>query len=182
MTRMVLSALVMAGVSACAPAATGGGAGSTSGPTRVLATGAGAEIQIAEDAPVVRTVPAAPEQVWAALPSVFQAVGITGGAAESGARIYGNRKLVVRRRLADQPVSRYLTCGRTSSGHAAADIYRIHLSVVTSVQPAAGGGSQLQTEVTASAQNTEGTSTTPVRCASTGALEERIARLAGGQP
>lgn len=177
MNRTALSFLALATLAACAPA--GSGAGTPSGPSRVMSSGAGVDIKIGEDGGVARTVKATPDQVWAALPGVYEAVGITGGAADPAARVFGNRRVTARRSLGDRPLSRYLNCGRTSSGHPAADVYRVQLSVTTSVRPAADGGSQVQTEVTGSGQDIAGTSTDPVRCASTGALEERIARLLG---
>jgi len=179
MSRVVVCAVVSGIMFGCAPAGSGAGTGSPSGPTRILPTVGATEIQIAEDGPIVRVVASSPEQVWNALPTVYQSVGITGATADPAARVYGNRRLLARGRLGGQQLSRYLNCGRTSAGYPAADVYRIQLSVTTLVRPAASGRSEVQTEVTASGKSTEGTSTDPVRCASTGALEARIARLLG---
>jgi hypothetical protein len=182
MKRAVLSVVMIASTTACASA--GAEAGVSSGPasTRIITSGSGADIEFGADAPAAaRVVSMPPDQVWAALPAVYETLDITGGSADSASRTYSARDLRVRRRLGDQPLSRYLSCGNTSAGAPVAVMYRIQLSVTTSVQPAAGGGSRIQTEVSASGQSTEGTSNNRVRCGSTGALEARIAELLGAR-
>jgi hypothetical protein len=179
MRRIAILALLAS--AACAPASSESAPASRPGHSRVITTGSGVDIQLAEDGPAAaKPVSASPAQVWAALPGVYEAVGITGAAGDERARVYGVRKLMIRRRLGKHALSRYLSCGNTPGGGLVADSYRVQLTVLTSVRPGSGSGSLVQTEVIASGHPTEGTSTSAVRCASTGVLEGRIAELLSG--
>lgn len=180
MSRVVSSAFRVAVTTACATA--GAGSESSAGPGRARINTIGSEVenQLAGDGPAaVQAVPITPDQVWVALPGVCQALGITGSGADPSTRTYGNRKLLVRRSLGGQALSCYLRSGTNATGMPVAEMHRIQLSVTTSVQPSTTAGSEIETEVSASGQSVEGTTVERVRCASTGALEARIAQLLG---
>ncbi|HEU0052310.1 MAG TPA: hypothetical protein VFQ39_03990, partial [Longimicrobium sp.] len=75
-----------------------------------------------------------------------------------------------------------LECGTTNAGKLA-NVYQVRLRLTTTVAAAPGGGSALTTSVVGTARN-PGSSSAPVRCTTTGKLEEmihgQVARLAGG--
>jgi hypothetical protein len=157
------------------------------GPSRVDATGADMIVSVNND-PVAapQTLAGAPDRVWPALQAAYGELGLPVGAADGAAHALASGRVAVNRRFNGEPASAFLDCGRTMSGEPAADAYRVVLTVRSVLAPARGGGAtELRTSVDASARNPEGTSASPVRCASTGRLEGRIAdrvrlRLAGG--
>lgn len=116
---------------------------------------------------------ASPEQVWPALIRVYEALEIPLATIDRTQHRLGNPTLVLRRRLAGEPISRFLDCGQGPFGAPLADSYEINLSVLTSLEPAADGSTQIETRLNARAVN-RGVSGAPVHCASTGRLEERI--------
>lgn len=174
---VVLAALAAA---ACAPPGSAA-TSADSGPARIITTGSGAEVRVGGDGPAAAyAVPSAPDEVWNALPGVYTTLGVPEGLRDHTTGTYGNRRHVLRRTLDGKPLSRYLSCGYTATGSPIADSYRVQLSVVTTVKPAAGG-SEVRTEVGATAQSIEGASSSAVPCASTGRLEARIAELLGAR-
>lgn len=178
-----LFAIALLAAAACAPTATStasGGAGN--GPARILTSGSGVDFVLDESAPLKpHAVPAAPHLVFAALPEVYRVLGVPPGTSDPAGRVFGNQRFTARRELGGQPLSRYLACGHTATGAPIADSYRVQLSLLTTVQPGQGGGSLVQTQVGASAQSVEGSSSNRVQCATTGALELRIARMLGAR-
>jgi hypothetical protein len=122
-----------------------------------------------------RATRAAPlDQVWAVLPAVYDQLGIAVATLDARTHRIGNTALVAHRRLAGQRVSAFLECGTTAFGAPLADTYRIEASVLSTQRPAPAGA-MLETRLEARAVN-PGVSGAPVRCASTGRLEELIAR------
>jgi hypothetical protein len=121
------------------------------------------------------TIQAAPERVWAVMPSVYEALNIPVGTLDRTTRVIGNRRIESRSgRIAGERASSYLNCGNTAIGPSIADSYQVNLSVLTQIVPAPGGTTQVQTFMDASATR-HGVSGGPVRCASTGRLELQIA-------
>jgi hypothetical protein len=90
----------------------------------------------------------------------------------------GNSRFQVRRVLNRELLSTFVDCGRSMTGtHADQD--QLTLSIVSTVRPVAGGGSQVETLLTAIAQDrTSGNVTDMQPCATRGTLETRIHRNA----
>lgn len=132
---------------------------------------------------VTDAVQAAPEAVWEVLPKAYADLGIPVRERSDAARILGNARFVLSRRLGETPLSRYLECGSSLTGPFA-DRYRVEMLIRTAVVPGDGGGARLESYLEASARNPEGGSNTGVACASTQRLEREIARrvraLVGG--
>ena len=116
---------------------------------------------------------AAPAEVWVALDSVYAALGIPVAMRDPAHWTLGNRNLEISRRLNGNALSRYFTCGSTALGAEAADSYRLHVSVLSTVLQQ-GTGSRLETTAQATARQ-PGTSSAPLDCSSTGQLERAIA-------
>lgn len=169
---LALAALLAA---ACAPAATPADTPAPGRDSRVIATGGTVDVYLAPDRTSAEvTVNAPPARVWEAVRDTYTALGIPMGTSDPRAMTYGNQKIVVRRRLADAPLSRFLNCGHTAAGAPVADTYRVTLSLLTTVHPAPGGASRVTTRLGASAESIDGSSSNVVACGSTGVLETRI--------
>lgn len=171
--RALFAGMVLV-LAACAPAAPGRGV--SSGPTTVIATGDGAYVNLARDTQGSSfRVATAPQPVWTALPAVYRELGIPEGTVDPGSWTYGNRQIVINRKLGDLPLVQLLRCGNTATGAPIAANYRIRMSVLTRLTPVSDAATEVQTAVQATATSNQGTSTDPVVCESTGTLEERIA-------
>jgi len=119
------------------------------------------------------------DKAWAAIPTVFGELGIDPNVIDSKQHVFGNAGTNFRSKLGNQRLSHYFECG-TTTGIANADQYDIHVRVITQIVPAEAGLSALRSQVEATARATA-TSGQNVRCASTGALEERIAHMVADQ-
>lgn len=119
------------------------------------------------------------DHAWAAVPAVFGELGIEPTLVDSKQHVFGNAGANYRRRLGSQRMSRYFDCGSTA-GISNADDYDVLVRVITQIIPAEGGLSALRTQAEATA-HANATSGQVVRCASTGALEERIAHMVSDQ-
>ncbi|MET0396994.1 MAG: hypothetical protein ABW277_09250 [Longimicrobiaceae bacterium] len=113
----------------------------------------------------------------AALPAVYEALGLRGGGpTENG---YSAPRVQATRALAGVRLSRYLDCGSTVST-ANADQYAVTLQVATRLAETTPAATLAETRVLATAKPI-GTAGETVACTSTGALEREIARrLEGG--
>ena len=173
-----LCAALAIALSACAPATS---SPSSSGPVRQttsVTTGGGGNIDLvsyADDRPSSHVLQATPEQVWAVLPSVYDQLKVKPETVDASARLIGNRRIVANGKIAGSRASDFLECG-TSVGGPIADSYQINLSLTTEVALGQAGMSELRTSVQGTATQ-RGVSGAPVRCATTGRLEQRIANL-----
>lgn len=122
----------------------------------------------AVDAPV--------DRVWAVLPEAYAALKLTVTTRRDAERILGAQNVRLRSEFAGQRLSRYLSCGVGLVSGDAADTYEVILDVVSVAAAADGGGTTLQSSVSAVAKPVQ-TSGDPVQCATTGRLEERLAQL-----
>ncbi|HEV2146891.1 MAG TPA: hypothetical protein VGR37_05795 [Longimicrobiaceae bacterium] len=150
----------------------------TSAPTRGVDGGAYTFDVNSQNRPSALRVPASVDRAWAELPSVYEELGLGGGVLDPATHLYGQRGIVVRRRLAGNPVSQYLDCGSAVPGVYNANTYAVSLSVVSQLKPRSDGFSELTTQVEASAQPAStGGGAQLVRCASNGTLERRLQTL-----
>jgi hypothetical protein len=119
------------------------------------------------------------DKAWAAVPTVYGELGIQPGVIDSRQHVYGTAGAKYRRELGHQRMSKYFDCG-SEAGIANADTYDIIVRVLTQIVPKEGGLSKLRTQAEASA-HANAVSGGPVRCSSTGALEQRIAQMVSEQ-
>ena len=119
------------------------------------------------------------DKAWAAVPAVYGEIGIEPTLVDSKQHVFGNAGANYRRRLGSQRMSRYFDCGSTA-GISNADDYDLLIRVITQIIPADGGLSAVRTQAEATGHATA-TSGQVVRCASTGALEEKIAHMVSDQ-
>ncbi len=119
---------------------------------------------------------AAPDRVWSVLPVVYEKLGIRAEVNEAATLTIGTRGFT-QTRIEGKRTSDWIRCGNEGSGPSSGGMYRTRLSIITRVEPASGGGSNVVTEVSGTATPVEGTSTGPVACASVGTIEQRIRTL-----
>jgi hypothetical protein len=127
---------------------------------------------------------APPSSVMAVLSQVYPDLGIpiatmvttTGQVGNTNYRVPGHR-------LKTMPLSRILDCGQESVSGTRADVDEITLNVMSTIKPVGDSGSVVSTYVSALARPF-GTSSDPVTCASSGALEniinDRVVKALGG--
>jgi hypothetical protein len=109
--------------------------------------------------------------------------GIEPSVADRAVGRYGNGNFTAPRRMGGRPLAEYFSCGSGLTGPYI-DQGRLSANVITTIQPAPDGTTTAVTYASGSLRRNEGTSTDPIVCASTGALEEFLrkrieARLAG---
>lgn len=121
------------------------------------------------------SVAAPASRVFGALPEVYEELGLSINMALSDARTVGVRDGRAPRRLAREPLSRYLECGVDATGAAHADTYAVTLTALSRVTVAGDSASVVVTQVLASARPMS-TSGNALRCASTGRLEDHIGK------
>jgi hypothetical protein len=119
------------------------------------------------------------DKAWAAMPTVFGELGIEPNVIDSRQHVFGNAGTTHRGKLGTQRLSHYFDCG-TTAGISNADQYDILIRVITQIIPSNEGLSALRSQVEATG-HANATSGQVVRCATTGALEERIAHMLSEQ-
>jgi hypothetical protein len=149
----------------------------STGRTVVTATSSDLNASLAGSGePSLDVIRAPQEQVLRALSQVYTGLGLAAAVDPRGTSV-GTGTITLRGRIENRPNSVYFDCGITSVGQSGADVHRVTVVVRSSVSPDPSGGTAVRTLVEGSARATGGGSTTPVRCASTGELEKRIAQL-----
>jgi len=167
---LVMLSMVLVGCSSSQGTYTPGGSAPRS--TDVIMDEARHLLQLNAPGAGSTSVEAPAELVWAALPAVYAQLGLQGRVLDDQRRVYGQPETSVRRRLQNEPLSRFLDCG-SRSGIPNVNSYTVRLAVRTHVQAAGEGVSQIRTQVEANA-NTPGGGDPLVRCGSTNELERRI--------
>ena len=119
-------------------------------------------------------IPHPPEDVWAALPAVFDRLGIPVNQVARDQMTLGNTGLEART-IEGKRMGSYLDCGTTFSG-ALANIYDVTLKVTSRVTPNPEGGALVVTTLDAWAEPRM-TNGDAVHCRSKNKLEERIAEV-----
>ena len=120
----------------------------------------------------------------ATLSQVYPDLGIPIGTMVSGTGQIGNTNYrVPGHRLKTTQLSRIIECGQESVSGGRADVDEITLNVLSTVKPVGDSGSVVSTVLTATARP-QGTSSDPVHCATSGALErminDRVVKALGG--
>lgn len=177
--RVIISlVLALTGMScASSPASAPLEGAASAGRPELKEASSGTVIQLPGEQPSRRIeVGVSPEKAWDALPFVYEELGIAGQALDSGGSTFGARRFRTRQ-IGGRRTDEYVRCASQNMGPSAVAGYRLELSVVSRVERSPGGQSAVSTHVTGSASAIDGTSTSPVRCVSTGRLEERIARM-----
>jgi hypothetical protein len=169
----VVAAAAAISLGACSSATTQGSAHTA----RVIAT-SNTERQTdngatSSSATTVSTPPAA---MLAALSAAYRDLGIEVKLWNPPAGEVGNRNFAKMYRMAGAPLSAYVGCGVTTTG-AAADNYRVSMSLVSHVTPNGTGGSTVETRLTAYAEDISSSKGT-LACMTLGTLEARVQELA----
>lgn len=167
--RVLLLASLLAGCASTGESSSGG----PGMPTRVVA---GSEMQVADQATTSSTSVALPAaRAFQAAQAAYAALGIEVGELDQAGLVVGNPQVQVRRTLAGRPGAYFLDCGTSSTGRPLANTHRVQFSIRTAITPADAGSSVVSTIVSnGSARDMSGISGDPVRCVSTGALEQLI--------
>jgi hypothetical protein len=125
-------------------------------------------------------VPLSVDSALAALARGYAAVQVEVTLVDPAQHRLGNPRFTARHTLAGESMTHFVNCGQTmTTSHAERD--QILFSVVSTVRPLAGGGSLVETLVTASAQDrTAGTVGDMLPCTTSGSLEAKIHHAAFG--
>lgn len=174
----VVSTVCLLGLVACASSGSGSsGNGSAPAPDRtVRVIGATSSTNITmsgADVSNAHTFAGTVDQVWRALPIVFDSLGIPVQALDPVKHTIGASSFLARHKLKNVALSRYVDCGNTQMGPAADD-YDVMLTVLADVHPARGGaGTTVSTTVEALARPANYAQDYS-RCSSKGSLERKL--------
>jgi len=173
--RTALLSLVT--VAACS---TAGGSASTSArpdPTvRVMGVGGGASLTMAASDPSTsHALPFSVQQVWLALPSAFDELGVPVQTRDPVKHRIGNEGFTAHHRLNKVPLSRYIDCGSSQLGQNADD-YDVRLSFTAQATPGKGDTTNLITTIDAAARPATYAQDYS-QCSSKGSLEARLIEL-----
>lgn len=140
---------------------------------RIVGTG-GANLRMSgNDAAKVATLAFPIDRVWAALPPVFDSLGIPISNLDPKAHVIGHGGFKVHRTLGKIPLTRVLDCGSTQ-GYPSAESYDIQLSVSTQASAGESGTTSVATMIEAVGRPMA-FSGEYVKCSTKGYLETTIA-------
>ena len=180
-SRALLVLLLVSSGCASSPKGTTTDVIQTQRPVETGATGSGVPATllrgVTEDFVRKTTIEVPPDVVWGVLPAVYEEFKLPVNTMVTAERRIASQQGRFRERVAGERAARIVSCGTSSDGREAADSYELSLDIATTVGAAADGGTELRTVVSGFAKPVF-TSGEPVRCASTGRLEERIAAAA----
>ena len=154
------------------------GSGSPGG-DRVVAVDetSGASVRVHNDAEGTAVTLAAPaDLVYPAVTSTYAFLKVPLTYSDKSVGAQGNTKFIMSRSFAGQPVSAWLNCGDDPFGGPNANNNPVTVSIVTRVRASGGTGTVLETVFSGSTYKQSG-NTGQIFCASTGALEQRIAKM-----
>ncbi len=163
------------GGAACASSTPAPETGATSSQTFAVAGMPGKLTVTSSSRASVSAMTFAVDDVWRVLPAAFDSLGLKVSVMDKAQRVIGIEGLKVRVQLGRTPLSRYMDCGQTQIGPNA-DSYDVLLSVVTTVQAVATGGSSITTNFDAAAKPIA-FSQAFSRCSSRGLFESRLVDL-----
>jgi hypothetical protein len=166
-------------VAAMAAASLGGCASANPTPApnnRVVATASNGTLRTYDGPRSDQTIiEASPAATLAALNSAYADLGIEVKLWNPQTGEVGNKNFTKMYRLGGKPLSDYVGCGTITTGQAA-DNYRVTMSLVSHVTPAASS-SRVETQLTAYAEDI-GSSKGTLSCLTLGTLEARLHDLA----
>jgi hypothetical protein len=167
----LLLALFGAGATACATSAPS----PAPSPDRILVVDRdGTVVRQSTADENARAVVAAPmAQVWPAVLLAYADLGIEPTVSDRATGRYGNAGFVAPRRIMGRPLAEFFHCGSGMTGPLI-DMGRLTANVVSALGEDGAGGTVVVTHVSATLRRNDGTSTDPINCSSTGALEEYI--------
>jgi hypothetical protein len=168
---LLLALLAAAGTTACATAAPS----PAPSPDRILVVDRdGTVVRQSTADENARAVIAAPlAQVWPAILLAYSDLGIEPTVSDRAAGRYGNAGFVAPRRIMGRPLGEFFHCGSGMTGPLI-DMGRLYANVVSALADDGAGGTVVVTHVSGTLRRNDGTSTDPINCSSTGALEEYI--------
>lgn len=139
---------------------------------------ASGEMEIRSETSVSETnvAQAEPAAIWPLMSRVFAALEIETTTVDPTSMIIGNRGYRARP-IEDQPLSRYIECGRDFAGPYA-DQYQVTLTVMVQLRPNPEGGTIVSTVVDGNAR-ARSVSGGPIHCTSKRVLERRIMEMIG---
>jgi len=170
--------MVVVGVLASACASGGRSAldeGSRGGHSRLEGDGTVFSFDLTTDRTAIRrTIAVEPAAAWAALPAVYEALGLKGaGVIDAKHRIYGiPDRVMAPPSLVGQPLARFFKCGSTTAA-SSADTYEVRFLALTQIDSTATDGTAVLTRVDAVARS-RGVSGLAVNCSTTGRLEQLL--------
>jgi hypothetical protein len=91
----------------------------------------------------VHTIPFSVDQVWRALPAVFDSLGVPVATVDPKTRTMGNSGFKLRGRLKNVPLSRFIDCGNSTQIGSNADNYDVSLTVLAETRPAESGSAKV---------------------------------------
>lgn len=145
--------LLLLPVAACAGSASSSSPAPASQTVRVVGAQGGASLTMAgENSPNVHTLAFGVDQVWRALPAVFDSLGIPIGTLDPAKRSIGNTGLMIRGRLKGVPLSRYIDCGSSTQIGPNADSYDVSITMLADVRPAEASTTTVTTTLDAVAR------------------------------
>jgi hypothetical protein len=122
---------------------------------------------------VVQELEEAPDVVWPHLLAAYAAFGLTVNVRDEARFSAGVSEHRARRRLGDQPLSRYFSCGRTMTGDVA-DQANLRIRMASVLRALPEGRSELRTSAAAFAVSLDGAGRDRFDCTSVRSLETAI--------
>src|SRR5262245_15912352 len=148
--------------------------GGSTPPAAVITSSTGADVRLALDTdPSEHMVKGSLKTVWAALADVFESLPVPLDFADPRGYKAGNTHWVTRSSIGSRRMSTFLRCGIGPAGPLA-DSHRITMQVLTELKSISSDTTAVFTQINATASSVDGSSTAPVACATTGALESAI--------
>ncbi len=174
--RIGLVASIACATGAITACATAGGPVSRPEVRTVRFKGVDGGLQIRHDDQSTATIIALPlEQVWRALPMVFDSLEVPVSLVDPAGHVFGNEGVRIRKRIGGAAISRYFDCGTTQIGPNA-DSYDVFLVLLTTLQ--AGPANTTTITITAEASARPVARSQPYNsCASRATLNARVVEL-----
>ncbi len=140
----------------------------------ILTTADGTVLRQSTNQNAHMTFTAAPARVWAAVQSSYVDLGIAANTADRSAWRYGVTGYAVPRRINGTGIGSLFSCGSSMTGPLV-DQGRVTADVITTLTPSSDGTSTDATVyVDGVLRKSDGASSDPMSCASTGRLEEML--------
>lgn len=169
--------LLVLPLAACATSNSSSAPTPASQTVRVVGATGGASLTMAgNNTSNVHTLAFGMDQVWRALPFVFDSIGIPVGTLDPAKRTIGNSGFKVRGRLKGVPLSRYIDCGNSTQIGPNADAYDVNITMFAELHPGEAGATVLSTTMDAVARPATFAQEYS-HCSSKGALETRFADI-----